>query len=64
MNRDQKGDRDAGEWRLVRNQGWFTARVIAVKQQYGLSVNRSERDAVQSKLNANPNREVTCGNAT
>ena len=38
VNRRQKSDLDAGEWEPPENRGWFAARVVAVKQKYGLSV--------------------------
>ena len=60
VNRDQKSDRDAGEWRPPRNSGWFATRVVAVKHKYALSVNPSERDALQSMLASDPNRQVSC----
>ena len=63
VNRSEKRHRNAGEWRPSRNQGWFAARVVAVKQKYGLSVNRAERDALQSMLSADRAREVTCATA-
>ena len=61
MNRRQKSDLDAGEWEPPENRGWFAARVVAVKQKYGLSVNPDERDALQAMLNSAPSRTVTCG---
>ena len=61
VNRNQKSDRDAGEWRPARNQGWFVNRVVAVKQKYALSVDSSERDALKSMLDSDPSRTVTCG---
>ena len=60
VNRIQKGDRDAGEWRPPHNSGWFAARIVAVKTKYGLSVNSAERDALQLVLDSDPSREVTC----
>ena len=60
VNRDEKSDRDAGEWGPPRNRGWFAARVVAVKQKYDLSVNPAERDALQSMLDSDPSREVAC----
>ena len=60
VNRDEKSDRDAGEWGPPRNRGWFAARVVAVKQKYDLSVNPAERDALQSMLDSDPRREVAC----
>ena len=61
VSRHQKSDLDAGEWEPPENRGWFTARVVAVKQKYGLSVNPDERDALQAMLNSAPSRTVTCG---
>ena len=61
VKRTQKADRDAGEWGPPRNSGWFAARVVAVKQKYGLSVNPAERDVLQAMLNSDPSRTVTCG---
>ena len=60
VNRDEKSDRDAGEWAPPRNRGWFAARVVAVKQKYDLSVNPAERDALKSMLDSDPSREVAC----
>ena len=61
VNRIQKSDRDAGEWSPPQNRGWFAARVVAVKQKYGLAVNPAERDALQAMLNSDLSRTVTCG---
>ena len=57
----QKSDLDAGEWEPPENRGWFAARIVAVKQKYGLSVNPDERDALQAMLNSAPSRTVSCG---
>ena len=60
VNRHEKSDRDAAEWRPSRNTGWFAAKVVAVKQKYGLSVNPAERDALASMLASDSSRAVTC----
>ena len=60
VNRDQKSDRDAAEWAPPQNRGWFAARVLAVKRKYALSVNPAERDALQSMLDEDPGRQVSC----
>ena len=60
VNRHEKSDRDAAEWRPSRNTGWFAAKVVAVKQKYGLSVNPAERDALASMLASESSRAVTC----
>ncbi len=61
VNRRQKSDLDAGEWEPPENRGWFAARIVAVKQKHGLSVNPDERDALQAMLNSAPSRTVSCG---
>ena len=61
VNRSQKSDNDAGEWRPERSQGWYAATVVAVKQKYGMSVDPAERDALEEMLAADPRRTVTCG---
>lgn len=63
VNRHEKSDRDAAEWRPSRNTGWFAAKVVAVKQKYGLSVNSAERDALSSMLASDSSRTVTCNGA-
>ena len=60
VNRIQKSDRDAADWRPSLNTGWFAARVVDVKQKYGLSVNPAERDALASMLASDLSRTVTC----
>ena len=61
VNRNDKSDRDAGEWTPDMNQGWFASTVVGVKQKYELSVNPAERDALTRMLSADPSREVMCG---
>ena len=60
VNRHEKSDRDAAEWRPSRNTGWFAAKVVAVKKKYSLSVNPAERDALASMLASDSSRTVTC----
>ena len=52
VNRTEKSDRDAGEWTPARHGAWFAERVIAVKLEYGLSVDATERDALEALLAA------------
>ncbi len=61
VNRHQKSDLDAGEWEPSENRGWFASRVVTVKKKYGLSVNATERDALQSMIISDPSRTITCG---
>ena len=50
VNRYQKIDHDAAEWLPARNRCWFAVRVIAVRQQYGLTIDRREADALDQVL--------------
>ena len=46
VNRYEKVALDAAEWLPAQNRCWFAARVVAVRQRYGLTVDRSARIAV------------------
>ena len=50
VNRYEKVDRDAAEWLPAQNHCWFAARVIAVRQRYGLTIDRREADALDQVL--------------
>ena len=50
VNRYQKVDHDAAEWLPAQNRCWFAARLIAVRQRYGLTVDRREADALDEVL--------------
>ena len=45
-----KSAQDAAEWIPERHARWFAERVIAVKLEYGLSVDPAERDALEALL--------------
>ena len=62
VNRTEKSDRDAGEWTPARHGAWFAARVIAVKLEYGLSVDARERDALEALL-AGGEAQLSCVDA-
>ena len=47
---DLKSDKDAAEWKPDHNRCWFAGRVLAVKLEYGLTVNPPERDALEAML--------------
>ena len=49
-----KGDRDAAEWEPRYNAAWMANRVVEVKREYDLSVNPSERDALERMLGSGP----------
>ena len=59
VNRSQKSDRDAADWTPDRHARWFAERVIAVKLEYGLSVDPAERDALEGLL-AGGGAELSC----
>ena len=61
VNRNEKSDRDAGDWMPDSNRGWFAATVVEVKQKYQLSVNPAERDALAAMLAEDSSRTVRCG---
>ena len=62
VNRTEKSDRDAGEWTPARHGAWFAERVIAVKLEYGLSVDARERDALEALL-AGGGAQLSCVDA-
>ena len=62
VNHSQKSDRDAASWIPARHGRWFAERVIAVKLEYGLSVDRAERDALEALL-AGGGVELNCVDA-
>ena len=62
VNRTEKSDRDAGEWTPARHGAWFAAQVIAVKLEYGLSVDPAERAALEALL-AGGGAQLSCVDA-
>ena len=62
VNRSQKSDRDAAGWMPDRHGRWFAQQVIGVKLEYGLSVDRAERDALEALL-AGGGAELNCVDA-
>ena len=49
VNREKSG-RDVAEWTPPLNQCWFAASTIAVRHEYGLTVDQRERDALETIL--------------
>ncbi|MYG80339.1 MAG: hypothetical protein F4187_00535 [Gemmatimonadetes bacterium] len=60
VNQNQKSDKDAADWSPTYNRGWFAAKVVAVKQKYGMSINPAERDSLAVMLAADSSRTVVC----
>ena len=50
VNRQQKSDHDVAEWLPDLNQCWFADRVVRVRQEYGLTIDRKEVDALEAVL--------------
>ena len=50
VNRYEKVDRDAAEWLRAQSRCWFVARVIAVRQHYGLTIDRRQAEALDQVL--------------
>lgn len=48
--RGGKCAKDAAEWMPAMNRCWFVARVIAVRREYGLTVDHREADALERVL--------------
>ena len=46
----KKGAKDAAGWRPEHNRRWFAGRVLAVKLEYGLTVDPPERDWLEDML--------------
>ena len=58
VNRYEKVDRDAAEWLPAQNRCWFAARVIAVRQRYGLTIDQREADALDQGLSGCASTEL------
>ena len=50
VNRHQKSGRDAAEWMPDLNRCWFANRVVRVRQEYGLTIDQTEADALSAVL--------------
>lgn len=50
LNRGFKGANDAAEWMPQRNRCWFAARVVAVRQRWGLTIDAREAETLEAVL--------------
>ena len=50
LNRYQKRDHDAAEWLPEHNRCWFVATIVAVRQEYKLTIDRREAAALDRIL--------------
>ena len=50
VNRHQKVAHDAAEWLPDLNKCWYVNRVVQVRREYGLTIDRVEADAIDQVL--------------
>ena len=50
VNRHQKSAKDAAEWLPDLNSCWYADRIVQVRLEYGLTIDRSEADAIDDIL--------------
>ena len=50
VNREEKRHYDAAEWLPEKNACWFAARVVKVRQKYGLTIDEAEAEALEQVL--------------
>ena len=50
VNRHQKSDNDAAEWLPELNSCWYVDRIVEVRQEYGLTIDRAETEAIDRVL--------------
>lgn len=58
VNRHQKSDHDAAEWLPALNQCWYVDRVIQVRLEDDLTIDRSEAEAIDQVLAGCPSTEM------
>ena len=58
VNRGQKSGNDAAEWLPELNRCWFASRVVEVRQKYGLTIDRRERDVLANTLSGCASTEM------
>ena len=50
VNRHQKSDNDAAEWLPDLNQCWYADRIVQIRLEYGLTIDRAEAEAIDAVL--------------
>ena len=50
VNRHQKVNKDVAEWLPDLNRCWYVDRVVQVRREYGLTIDRAEADAIDEIL--------------
>ena len=64
VNRHQKSDNDAAEWLPDLNKCWYADRVVRVRQEYGLTIDQNEVDALEAILSGCSSFEMVVAPAT
>ena len=50
VNRHQKSDNDAAEWMPDLNQCWYADCIVQIRLEYGLTIDRTEAEAIDAVL--------------
>ena len=58
VNRHQKSDKDVAEWLPDLNECWYVDRVVQVRLEYGLTIDRAEANAVDRVLSGCESNEM------
>ena len=58
VNRSQKSGKDAAEWLPDLNRCWFASRIVEVRQEYGLTIDQLEREALEDVLSGCASTEM------
>ena len=64
VNRQQKSGKDAAEWLPDLNHCWFADRVVKVRQEYQLTIDETEADALKIVLSGCSSTEMVISDAT
>ena len=64
VNRHQKSAKDAAEWLPDLNQCWFADRVVQVRQEYQLTIDETEADALETVLSGCSSVDMVISEAT
>ena len=64
VNRHQKSAKDAAEWLPDLNQCWFADRVVWVRQEYQLTIDETEADALETVLSGCSSVDMVISEAT
>ena len=59
LNRYEKAANDAAEWLPDQNRCWFAARIVAVRQEYKLTIDRREAAVLERILSECTEEELT-----